>query len=99
MDEGWERQRCSCSLVLPLFWLFPTATPRCSQHPSVSAALGTAEQEFGLVSALLALRHGLDPGLAYVNPSCGAGGGNIPPGNGGISRHEGAGSRSVATAL
>lgn len=79
-DEDWERRHCSCSLMLP-FWLFPTATPRRSQYPSVTTALGTGEQEkeFGLVSAVLALRCGLDRCLAYANSSCSAGGEKSPP--------------------
>lgn len=83
-DEGWERRRCSRSLVLP-FWLFPTATPHRSQHPSVTAAFGTPEQEkeFGLVSAVLALHCGLDGCSAYANSSCSAGGKTPPPGTGG----------------
>lgn len=98
-DEGWERQHCSCSLMLP-FWLFPTATPRRSQHPSVTAALGTGEQEkeFGLVSAVLAPCCGLDRRLAYANSSCSAGEEKSPPGTGGGQRHEGAGTGGVAAA-
>lgn len=68
-DESWEHQCCSCSLVL-LFWLFPTATPHRSQHPSVTTALGTEEQEkeFGLVSAVLALRYRLGSMLGICKP-------------------------------
>lgn len=53
-DEGWECQCCSRSLLLS-FWLFPTATPHRSQHPSVTATLDTGEQEkeLGLVNAVL----------------------------------------------
>lgn len=102
-DEGWERWCCSCSLLL-LFWLFPTTTPCRSQHPSVTAALGTGEQEkeFGLVSSVLVLCCGPDRCLAYANSSCSTGGKKkiLPRGwwRGEISRHEGAGTRSMAAA-
>lgn len=55
--QGLGTPVCPRSLVLP-FWLFPATTPHCSQHPSVTATLGTGKKEFGLVSTVLALQDG-----------------------------------------
>lgn len=76
-DEGWERRRCSRSLVLP-FWLFPTTALCGSQQPSVTATLGTGAGEGVGISQLC-------PGTSTAGihtwlDELGAGGEKYPPG-------------------